>query len=140
MLIVRHAPIGLYRQVLAAVDFFPHTQAVCTWAKQMAGDEPVRVLHVLTPQDQDEQANESMRTIAGNLMANLRSDLPYATEGHIGIGYPPALILQHAAHWNADLIVLGRHGQGGLEAYLLGSVSKDVAQAANCDVLLVDAD
>ena len=140
VLVVRHVPIGPYCQVLAAVDFFPHTQAVCTWAKQMAGDEPVHVLHVLAPQDQDEQANESMRTIAGNLMANLQSDLPYATEGQIGVGYPPVMILQHAAHCNADLIVLGRHGQGGLEAYLLGSVSKDVAQAANCDVLLVDAD
>ena len=140
VLVVRPVPIGPYRRVLAAVDFFPHTQAVCTWAKRMAGDEPVHLLHVLAPQDQDEQANESMRTIAGNLMANLQSDLPYATEGQIGVGHPLVMILQHAAHCNADLIVLGRHGQGGLEAYLLGSVSKGVAQAANCDVLLVHAD
>jgi len=140
VLVVRHVPIGPYCQILAAVDFFPHTQAVCDWGKQMAGDEPVHVLHVLAPQDQDEQANEGMRTIAGNLMSNLQSDLPYATDVHIDVGYPPVMILQHAAHCNADLIVLGRHGQGGLETFLLGSVSKDVAQAANCDVLLVDAD
>ncbi|OGU22898.1 MAG: hypothetical protein A2580_12085 [Hydrogenophilales bacterium RIFOXYD1_FULL_62_11] len=140
VLVVRHVPIGPYCRVLAAVDFFPHTQAVCDWGKQMAGDEPVHVLHVLAPQDQDEQANEGMRAIAGNLMSNLQSDLPYATDVHIDVGYPPVLILHHAAHWNTDLIVLGRHGLGGLEACLLGSVSKDVAQAANCDVLLVYAD
>ncbi|OZA29397.1 MAG: hypothetical protein B7X91_02080 [Hydrogenophilales bacterium 17-64-11] len=37
-------------------------------------------------------------------------------------------------------MVLGRQGAGGLEEWLLGSVSKDVAQAADCDVLLVGSD
>ncbi len=151
VLIVRHAPIGPYCQVLAAVDFFPHTQAVCDWAGRLAGDAQVHLLHVVPLSERDlrqagqgntaiSQRHEEMRGIANGLMANLRSALPYATEIHIETGYPPVLILQHATHCNADLIVLGRQGQGGLEVHLLGSVSKNVAQAANCDVLLVNAD
>jgi len=38
------------------------------------------------------------------------------------------------------LIVLGRERRGRLGKLLLGSVSKDVAQAAECDVLMVGAD
>jgi len=139
VLVVRHVPIETYRRVLATVDFFPYTQAVCDLAQQLADGDAVRLLHVLTPQGQDEQAHAEMRAIANNLMTNLQAALPYATTGHIETGYPPLLIVQRALEWKVDLIVLGRHGQGGLEACLLGSVSKDVAQAANCDVLLVGA-
>lgn len=34
------------------------------------------------------------------------------------------------------LIVLGRHGKSGLQEFLLGSVAKDLAYAADCDVLV----
>ena len=37
-------------------------------------------------------------------------------------------------------MAVGRHGHGGLEAYLLGSVSKDIAHAAGCDVLVTGAE
>ena len=33
-------------------------------------------------------------------------------------------------------IVLGRHGKGGLQEFLLGSVAQDVVCAAACDVLV----
>jgi len=61
-------------------------------------------------------------------------------ESRIETGYPPALILACAPTWRAALIVLDRERRGGLEKLLLGSVSKDVAQAAECDVLMVGAD
>jgi len=38
---------------------------------------------------------------------------------------------------HADLIVMGQHGKSGLEGWLLGSVSKDVSQTAQCDVLIM---
>ena len=47
-------------------------------------------------------------------------------------------ICQHIEASHADLVVLGRHGYGGgLQDWLLGSVSKDVALAAPCDVLMI---
>ena len=51
-------------------------------------------------------------------------------------GYPPAEICACATALRADLIVLGRNGKRGMQEWLLGSVSKDVVQAADCDVLL----
>ncbi len=42
-------------------------------------------------------------------------------------GDPRIAIIDCAAEWNADLIVLGSHGRKGLDRFLLGSVSEFVA-------------
>lgn len=149
VLIVRGDPVEPYEQVLAAVDFHPHTQAVAEWAGKLAGDGQLWLLHVLEPLDErslrarggDDPATrrrqDERRAFAENLMADLRSGLNGDVEIRIEAGYPPARILECADNWRAKLIVLGRQGCAGLEDFLLGSVSKDVAQAADCDVLLV---
>lgn len=46
-------------------------------------------------------------------------------------------ILDIAAEWRADLIVLGSHGRKGLQRFLLGSVAEFVARHADCSVEIV---
>jgi nucleotide-binding universal stress UspA family protein len=48
-------------------------------------------------------------------------------------------ILECAAEWKADLIVVGSHGRKGLRRFLLGSVAESVARHAPCSVLIVRA-
>jgi len=50
---------------------------------------------------------------------------------------PQQIILDEAAQWGADLIVVGSHGRRGLERFLLGSVSEAVATHAPCSVEVV---
>lgn len=156
VLIVRGEPVAPYGRVLAAVDFFPHSRAVVEWARRLAADGRLQILHALEPLDESDlrargvdgaaikQQREEMRGIAENLMASLCASVPGGVEtgleSQIVPGYPSALILESAADWRAELIVLGRQGCGGLEDFLLGSVSKDVTQEAVCDVLLVEGD
>jgi nucleotide-binding universal stress UspA family protein len=45
-------------------------------------------------------------------------------------------ILDVAAEWPADLIVVGSHGRQGLSRFLLGSVAESVARNAKCSVLI----
>lgn len=45
-------------------------------------------------------------------------------------------ILDASEKWDADLIVLGSHGQKGLRKFLLGSVVEFVARHARCSVLI----
>ena len=52
-------------------------------------------------------------------------------------GDPRIAIIDCAAEWNADLIVLGSHGRKGLDRFLLGSVSEFVARHARCSVEIV---
>jgi nucleotide-binding universal stress UspA family protein len=50
----------------------------------------------------------------------------------------PALVLLHAADdEGAGLIVVGSHGLGGIERFVLGSVSEKVLRHAHCSVLVV---
>ena len=46
-------------------------------------------------------------------------------------------ILDIAAEWRADLIVLGSHGRKGLQRFMLGSVAESVARNAFCSVFIV---
>ena len=52
-------------------------------------------------------------------------------------GHTLTEILDEAASWEADLIVLGSHGRRGLRRFLLGSVSNAVASHADCSVEIV---
>jgi len=54
-------------------------------------------------------------------------------------GPPRELIVQEAADWGAELIVLGSHGHGLLRQALLGSVATGVAADAACAVEIIRA-
>jgi nucleotide-binding universal stress UspA family protein len=52
-------------------------------------------------------------------------------------GNPKAKIVDFAAEWGADLIVLGSQGRTGLDRFLMGSVADAVMRHAHCSVELV---
>lgn len=152
VLVVRKPADEAYRQVLAAVDFSSVSEAVVAHAFALAAGARVQVLHVLGSEVEQRlrRAKSDQMDISGWL-ARQRDEaekhldglltsagLGAAVERVIQPGFPPAAICQCIEDNQVDLVVLGRHGYGGgLQDWLLGSVSKDVALAAACDVLLV---
>jgi nucleotide-binding universal stress UspA family protein len=152
VLVVRQPADAPYRKVLAAVDFSPVSAAVVSHALSLADGGQVDTLHVLGSEveqrlrkarlDQVDVADwlERLRAGAGKQLEALLATIENgATVGRlVQPGFPPATICQCIGDQHADLVVLGRHGHsGGLQDWLLGSVSKDVAFAAACDVLLI---
>ena len=53
------------------------------------------------------------------------------------MGQPAPAILDCAVRLPADLIVMGTHGAGGFERFVLGSVAEKVLRRAACPVLTV---
>jgi len=53
------------------------------------------------------------------------------------IGPDSATILEFAQASQVDLIVLGRHGHGGVGKALFGSVAEKIVRKAHCAVLVV---
>lgn len=54
-------------------------------------------------------------------------------------GEPVQVILEQAALWQADVIVIGTKGRTGLSRLMLGSVAEAVLGRAGCPVLLVNS-
>jgi nucleotide-binding universal stress UspA family protein len=122
-------------------------QAIVVQLKFEANE--ILVLHVLEPemaeavpemsagyapelQDEKTPAHLMLERIAKKLRA-----AGFKTETSVGIGDPEVRILEVAAAWPADLIVVGSHGHTGIRDLLLGSVSESVARHAKCSVQIV---
>lgn len=112
-------------------------------------DTEVRVLHVLeriaistppqmsagyTPelQDQAKEAQELVERAAKKLRT-----AGFNVDTAVCKGDIREKIIDSAAEWNADLIVIGSHGRRGMQRFLLGSVAEFVARHAQCSVAIV---
>lgn len=82
-----------------------------------------------------EQAVASARAAAARAGEHLHSLFPKWRIETVATADSPAWgILNRAAEWKADLIVMGSHGRSTLERIFLGSVSQKVAAEAGCSV------
>ncbi len=108
----------------------------------------IRVLHVLQPiapappqmapgyapelDDQKKPARELVERIAKELRS-----AGFKVDAAVEVGDIRERIIDSAAEWSADLIVVGSHGQRGIRRFLLGSVAEFVARHAKCSVEIV---
>ncbi len=140
--------------ILLAVDGSPNDEAVIDAVLQhrAPGETMVKVLHVLEPppllvtremggydaeldsvlQSQREEAETNVQKIAGTLRSH-----GFLVSSVVEYGDAKAKILELAAGWPADLIVLGSDVHGSLDGLLSRSVSQSVARHALCSVEIV---
>ncbi|MBM2802896.1 MAG: nhaX [Deltaproteobacteria bacterium] len=146
-------------RILLAIDGSEQSEAaVDEIARQhFPADSEVRVISVVEPayfpvtisgegvnmsiyEEIEKTARERARAAVEKAAAKLRADeescqVNVTTE--VISGSPKGVILEQAEAFGADLIVVGSHGYGMLERFLLGSVSQAVALHARCSVLIV---
>jgi len=87
----------------------------------------------------DRAAREQAEAIEHAVVVKLAVSLGAAVKvtGNILPGSPRAIILEEANRWGADLIVVGSHGYGPWQRFLLGSVSQAIVSHAKCSVEVV---
>jgi nucleotide-binding universal stress UspA family protein len=153
VLVTRAGPATQYTRVLTAVDLREVSRQAAADALALFPNATHRLLYVVDPQWESEvqrgqgdaaplgeliaslhaRAHQQLEALASELAAGRGTALDVAVVEAI-----PALgIVQHAAIWPADCVVVGRHGQGLVADTLLGSTALDAIHHSGRDVLVV---
>jgi nucleotide-binding universal stress UspA family protein len=108
--------------VVAPIEAFSYTEIPLAYVPKL---EEVR-------KERLKQAQELVSRAARQLQ-----DAGFKVETVVREGDIRTEIIDIAAEWQADLIIVGSHGRKGVERFLLGSVSEFVARYARCSVEIV---
>jgi nucleotide-binding universal stress UspA family protein len=135
------------KTILHPTDFSNCSQDSFQFACSLARDHGARlvVLHVTALPDLAYQGygTPGSPLLAKEYRAKVRQDLEtlqppdpqLGFERRLEEGDPVTEILRVAAEIDASLIVMGTHGQTGLQHLLMGSVAEQVVRKAPCPVL-----
>jgi nucleotide-binding universal stress UspA family protein len=128
-------------RVLVGTDGSPDAVRAADWLARfpLPAESQILVVSVLPHLGSRAAEHENaMRAQAHQVVEDARVKLaPRAVDVRLMDGDVRERLLQTAEEWNADLIVLGARGLGGVERALLGSVSLGVAREARCAVMIV---
>lgn len=152
VLVVKTTPRNAYRRVLVPVDFSADSRAALAFARRLAPDAELHLLHAFealfestlrlggAPEEDIQRHRRESREQAGKDMTAMLTGLEMdeaRVSRIIAHGYPPSVISDSRKEIGADLIAIGKHGRSRLEELLLGSVTLHALAAAECDVLVV---
>ena len=136
------------KHILACIDFSEHsTRALAEVGEYArANGSKVTLLHVSDPQafippqailePAPKTDDAAHRTELGKLRDQYLPDVPVELEV-IADHAPAKAICDHAERHGVDLIVVGSHGRGGMERWLIGSVAERVVRHAVSNVYVV---
>jgi nucleotide-binding universal stress UspA family protein len=140
---------GSYARIVCAMDFSGAARRALEYATALArqADGRVVLLHVVesagpaTPEPVAARAASRELTLEDRA-ERLRRIVPPADQRWLGreevaVGKTREEILKAAERLSADLIVMGVHGETGLEHALFGSTAYHVVRRARCPVLTV---
>jgi len=119
---------GTEVRVLNVVNWPPSFPESLAFTPGVVSEGPILELH-------EETLRQGERLVA--LAAEQLRAAGFAATQEAREGDPRNVILERAADWGADVIVLGAHGRRGVESFLLGSVSENVVRHARCSVAVI---
>lgn len=141
------------KNVLVATDFSEASDAALTYGRQFARTFSARlhVLHVvenvmarfaadaypvLLPDLQRDVEEAGEKRLKGLLEGEDFTQLRALPVVRTSVA-PAAAIVEYAKEADADIVILGTHGRGGMAKLLMGSVAERVVRTASCPVLTV---
>lgn len=139
--------MSFYRNILVAVDGSPDAEAALAHAVTLARDQRARLtlLTVVAPPPTPlgpgvmppPELTKMHEAIIKDALESIPDDVGVTTR--LEHGAAAERILRVAEDGGHDLIVMGSHGYGRVQAALLGSVSQRVLHGAGVPVLLMHA-
>lgn len=142
------ASVSRPNRILVPVDLSERSERALAYAGMLAeatGAELIVMVNINMPEREvleeltiseglslDEAAERTLR----QLVSRLAPEAP-ATLVDTRSDSPADAILAMADKHDADMIVIGSHGRGGMRRFLLGSVAEKVARASELPVVIV---
>lgn len=153
VLVVKQPPHRPYSRVLIPVDFSSASVSVVKFCRQIAPDAEIILLYAFEVPfegkiayagvDEDivkqyriatrDRALAKIRAVADAAGLDIGDYTPLIIHGD-----PSQAVIEQEQEFDADLIIMGKHGKNFTEELLLGSVTKHVLAESQCDVLVVD--
>jgi nucleotide-binding universal stress UspA family protein len=148
-------PETRYKRILFCTDFSESADAAFDFALDAAVRRPgstLYLLHVIHEPDAqfwksyiyevDNIDAEAKKAIDAKVASTYLSRVPAGMDVKVEfrIGPDAATILEFAKATQIDVIILGRHGHGGVGKALFGSVAEKIVRKAECAVLVVPLD
>jgi universal stress protein A len=141
-----------YKKIAVAIDLSSESAAILKRAVDVAApDSEIHVIYVQEPMDSVymgvvpygpvfvgmDEVEENLKSELQEKLDEIgeRYDVP-AAQRHFLNGTPAREIRRFAEENDTDLIVLGTHGQKGVQL-LLGATANSVLHGSSCDVLAV---
>lgn len=153
VLVVKQAPKGPYQRVIVPFDFSPHSVQALKTAMHLAPNADITIVHAFDVPFEGKlwvagvaeeeiyryriQARQQGLSKIGDLVGGLNA-APCRLRHVVEHGDAPRVILDKQQELEADLIVIGKHGQSIVEDLFLGSVTRHVLADSKCDVLVVN--
>ena len=127
------------RRLLLATDFSHQARAAEAAAAMLAPKaDIVDLIHVVSPEETARFARwQVMARAALDTISHEVAAAGGRTEIHLAEGKPSEEIARAATERDADLIVIGKHGQGWVESITIGSTAANLCEIARRPVLTV---
>ncbi len=137
----------MFSRLLVPIDFSPNASSALMATREHFPGAEVQLLHILSPQrvatlytdtfTSPVDAAAARRTLELESLNELQELARENEECAVVVGQSAQTILEQAAAWHPDLIVIGTHGRTGLAHFLNGSVAEEVVRNARLPVLVV---
>lgn len=121
--------VKVFNSTIALITVSPSSNATSVSVDPILGQQPI-----LIPEIMDIQLAEMQ-----DYLQELALSFDKAKEVFIfnKVGSIKDEIIETAATWTADLIIMGSNGRTGFEHFIVGSVSESVLRKASCPVLII---
>jgi nucleotide-binding universal stress UspA family protein len=141
---------GRFSRILLPTDFSAPSEKAASYALELAKRDKamLQVIHVVNV-NRDISAffvTSAIESMAEEAEKNLKKLITKTLKGYRNIktavltGVPHQQILGFARKNKSDLVIIGSHGKGSVDRFLVGSNTERVLRKAGCPVLVVPPD
>ncbi|MBB5021440.1 universal stress protein [Desulfurispira natronophila] len=152
--IAKAPPVEPYQRLLIAMDFSVYSRRAVEFVFRYFPQADLSLVHAFEPpfaelmtgdgteEDPGERHERELRNIIYHELRSFIGTFDIHTRPlnlQVLAGNPTDILMEKAAVFRPDLIVVGTHARAGIAQALLGSVAQSILRRSPCDVLTVKA-